>query len=257
MAHNYIYLIQEIHNREAGNNIYKIGRSGDDILNRFGGYKPGKHILFVADCYDQKGTETIIKQEFSKKFQRIVRKRATESFKGDKDDMILLMADICKASIEKHRKRKPQTEKNRWLRIVKNNTEYTLEYNDDKIINIVVLHQISEFFLQLIAFKILIVNSPQTLDDDLLAKINNMKTNITVNNFADTTTFKSNYMTDLLLVGGYIGSVFNQVPHFSANYAWKNFEVCGIVGVEKHYEIIKIFDKYYELEFVKKCCRMN
>ena len=95
---NYIYLLQEREFTKTNENIYKIGMTQKDNLERFNQYPKGSLLLFQMICNDCKNIENCLIKIFKEKF--IQRKDiGTEYFEGNYKSMIdiiyLTIKDEC------------------------------------------------------------------------------------------------------------------------------------------------------------------
>jgi hypothetical protein len=87
MTTGYIYLLQEREFIKTGEDVYKIGKTTQDIQKRMQGYPKGSKLVFVMPCTDCHETEKKLLKIFREKYARC-KDIGAEYFKGDAKDMV-------------------------------------------------------------------------------------------------------------------------------------------------------------------------
>lgn len=88
--HHYIYLIQEREFVNTGEEIYKIGKTTQESLNRYLQYPRGSKLLLHISCNDCHMMEKKILSIFNMRFTQ-QKQIGIEYFIGSKDEMIQII----------------------------------------------------------------------------------------------------------------------------------------------------------------------
>jgi uncharacterized C2H2 Zn-finger protein len=83
---HYIYILQDRTSLQLNQNIYKIGKTKQTNLKRFGTYPKGYKIMMLIDCFDCDEIETKLIELFKKKYIHI-REYGNEYFQGNLIEM--------------------------------------------------------------------------------------------------------------------------------------------------------------------------
>ncbi len=115
MSVEYIYLLQTKRCISLNKNIYKIGKTTQQNLKRFGQYEPDSVLLHQTVCINCTNMERILLNIFTNKFKR-VNYYGNEYFQGD----WMEMRRIINIEIEKELNKCPPTNQNQPVQITNN-----------------------------------------------------------------------------------------------------------------------------------------
>jgi len=126
---NYIYILQTREFINAKNNIYKIGKSGQENLKRFNSYPKGSKLIMQVICSDCNIVEKNIIDLFKEKYTQ-KKDIGTEYFEGDMYQMMDDIYDECKKYKETNSE---DVEMNEWTKddVVFGGKNYYIKFCDN------------------------------------------------------------------------------------------------------------------------------
>ncbi len=90
IKYNYIYLLQTHHSIDLKENVYKIGKTTQQNINRIRSYPKCSKLLLHMECENCHDSEKILLKKFNKEFKQIS-KYGNEYFEGDSNDMKMII----------------------------------------------------------------------------------------------------------------------------------------------------------------------
>jgi len=97
--YNYIYLLQTHHSIDMKEDVYKIGKTTQQNIQRIRSYPKCSKLLLHLECKDCHESEKILLEKFRKEFIQI-KKYGNEYFEGNCEDMKKIIISYIICSIE-------------------------------------------------------------------------------------------------------------------------------------------------------------
>ena len=92
IEYNYIYLLQTHHSIDMQENVYKIGKTTQQNIQRIRSYPKCSKLLLHMECNDCHESERILLTKFKTEFNQI-KKYGNEYFEGNCEDMKKIIID--------------------------------------------------------------------------------------------------------------------------------------------------------------------
>lgn len=100
---HHIYLLREREFIKTNENIFKVGKSKQENMNRMRDYPNGSDVIIYIKCANCDETENIIIKEFKSKFNQMV-DIGREYFEGDPDQMVDIIFNHVKIDISANKR---------------------------------------------------------------------------------------------------------------------------------------------------------